>query len=242
MKCWALTNRGLVRKDNQDCCYARADDQSGSAVLLVCDGMGGANAGNIASATAVEAFTESFAKSEAEDDFDVALALMSAVSSANSKVFKTAASSPEFEGMGTTLVAACISKDDTAVVNIGDSRAYKVTPDYIVQITKDHSVVEDLISRGDITREESRNHPNKNLITRAIGTREDVYCDLFHPILDEGDYLLLCSDGLTNMVSDQEILYEIIHGGDDDSCCERLMNICISRGAPDNVTVVLCKI
>ena len=141
--------------------------------------------------------------------------------------------------MGTTLVAAVIIGDNTVVVNIGDSRAYKISDNRIEQITRDHSVVEDMVQRGDITRAESLTHPNKNLITRAVGTVQSVDCDFFRFSTGEIDYILLCSDGLSNLVSDEEMLYEIVHAESIEFCCEKLLALAIARGAPDNITIVL---
>ena len=116
-----------------------------------------------------------------------------------------------------------------------------MTEEGISRVTRDHSVVEDLVQKGRITPEEARLHPRKNLITRALGAEEHVRADLYRLDLNEEDCLLLCSDGLSNIVTDQEILYEIIHGGEKADCCRRLLDIAMSRGAPDNVTAVLLQ-
>ena len=144
--------------------------------------------------------------------------------------------------MGTTMVAALVVERMAYLLNIGDSRAYHVNDQGIARLTRDHSVVEDMVARGDITPEEARNHPRKNLITRALGSEEHTRADLYEKELQPGDFLLLCSDGLSNIVTDQELLYEVIHGGEPADCCQRLLNITMSRGAPDNVTAVLIQI
>lgn len=243
MNSWTLTDKGKVRKQNQDVCYSYCDDEKGTALLLVCDGMGGAKAGSVASSMAAETFVNEVRKGLDGKNTVTRLTavLQNAAAFANSLVYEASVSNEDCSGMGTTLVAALISRDKTLVINIGDSRAYLITAGSIKQITRDHSVVEDLVERGDLTREQSRNHPRKNLITRALGTSETVLADVFTPQFEIGDYLLLCSDGLTNVVLDQEILYEVLHGGPVDECCERLLNLAISRGAPDNVTIVLFK-
>ena len=141
--------------------------------------------------------------------------------------------------MGTTLVAALAGPEEAVVLNEGDSRAYYVTQDGISLVTRDHSLVEDMVVRGELTREEARNHPHKNLITRALGAEPVLMADCFRQRLEEGSCLLLCSDGLSNVVSEQEMLYEVIHGGEQESCCQRLLEIALHRGAPDNVTAVL---
>ena len=144
--------------------------------------------------------------------------------------------------MGTTLVAAFFQKDQLTVANVGDSRAYLFNKDGVKSITTDHSLVELMVQRGEITREAAKFHPGKNLITRAVGTEAKVSCDLYHLKLNKGDSVLLCSDGLSNVMSDQEILFEVIHGVNKNDCCQRLMNIANYRGSPDNVTVALIAI
>ena len=148
----------------------------------------------------------------------------------------------EFSGMGTTLVALLISPKQATVVNVGDSRAYKIADDGIQQITVDHSLVQMMVDRGDLTAEEARDYPGKNYITRAVGTESMTEGDLFREKLERGTYLLLCSDGLTNLLDDQEILFEVIHGADKQVCCQMLVDIAKRRGAPDNVTCVLVEI
>jgi len=125
------------------------------------------------------------------------------------------------------------------VANVGDSRAYLLNRDGVEAITTDHSLVELMVQRGELTRETAKTFPGKNLITRAVGTESAVECDLYHVQLRKGDNILLCSDGLSNQLSDQEMLFEVIHGTNKADCCQRLMNIANYRGAPDNVTVAL---
>lgn len=238
---WGITDRGAVRQQNQDgyylMCYS--DDL---AVGVVCDGMGGARAGNVASLLAVETFADTMDVLKNGTDADPADLLFQAAEAANGAVFHRAGTDADCRGMGTTLVAALVKDKHAWLLNIGDSRAYHVGEAGIVKLTRDHSVVEDLVRRGDISPEQARNHPQKNLITRALGSEAKVRADLYEKDLAAGEYLLLCSDGLSNMVTDQEMLYEILHGGQAESCCQRLLDIAMSRGAPDNVTVVLLEI
>ena len=144
--------------------------------------------------------------------------------------------------MGTTLVAAFFQKDKVTVVNVGDSRAYLFNHEGVSSITTDHSLVEVMVQRGELTREAAKNHPSKNLITRAVGTESAVECDLFHLQISRGDSILLCSDGLSNLLSDQEMLFEVVHGANKKSSCERLLAIAKNRGAPDNVTCILVQV
>ena len=145
-------------------------------------------------------------------------------------------------GMGTTFVAAIARDNELTVINVGDSRAYLISGGEIRQITRDHSLVEDMVERGDITREQSRNHPNKNYITRAVGTMATVVSDVFIETAGPGDTVLLASDGLTNIVFDAEIRDAVLGEYDVRRSCERLMELALSRGAPDNVTVAALRI
>lgn len=244
MNAWTITDTGLVRQQNQDAC--RAEVLSPDQVLLVvCDGMGGARAGNVASELAVSAFCDVVREGLADPEYEAGRAgvlLQEAAATANRVLWHRAKIDPECLGMGTTLVGALVDQETIHVVNVGDSRAYAVSADGIRRITRDHSVVEDMVQRGELTEEQARTHPQKNLITRALGTLESVRSDLFEEPRVPGTFLLLCSDGLSNVVTDQEILYEVIHGGEPSDCCKRLLETTLSRGAPDNVTAVLLQI
>ena len=241
MKIWGMTDVGLVRKENQD---AYAVEHRGSYdVCVVCDGMGGAAAGKLASEIAVRTYMETLvpALEEGMSPETIQSAMAEAASQANRAIREEAARKPEYAGMGTTLVSAVSGKDGIVLVNVGDSRAYRITAEGIQRITRDHSLVESMVERGDITEEEARRHPNRNLITRALGTDETVESDGYRTTLSEGEYLLLCTDGLTITVTDQEMLFEILHGGDEESCLSRLLAIAKEHGAPDNVTAVLMR-
>ena len=243
MNLWTITSKGAVRQQNQDAYYALCDPGKRTALLMVCDGMGGALAGNVASKKALEVFTASI-KEDMEtngDMFSIVQSVEKAVNAANEAVYEHSNACPECKGMGTTLVGAMLVNDRSVVFNIGDSRAYLIRQRFIKRLTVDHSVVEELVLRGDITREQASRHPGRNLITRAVGTEPDVECDMYFPTVKNGDFLLLCSDGLTNIVSDNEIMDEVIKGGAPDDCCQRLLDIAMQRGAPDNVTIVLFR-
>ena len=158
---------------------------------------------------------------------------------ANQAVENRATEDDELSNMGTTLVSAIAYEGGAVVTNVGDSRAYYITRAGITRITKDHSLVQMMVDRGELTPEVAKSYPGKNFITRAIGTETTVLCDIFHLDVGKGDYLLLCSDGLSNLLDDQEILFEVVHGVYKQNCCKRLLNIAKNRGAPDNVTSVL---
>lgn len=243
MQSWGLTDQGCVRKQNQDAYKMERLDRS-SILGVVCDGMGGAKSGNIASSLAVEVFVQevkqSWKPNLSQDKIDQIL--RSAVKLANFTVFDQSQQFEEFDGMGTTLVAVLIHGKKATVVNVGDSRAYGIDESGIRQVTKDHSLVQMMVERGDLKPEQAKTYPGKNFITRAIGTEAVVMCDIFHLDVAKGDFFLLCSDGLSNMMDDQEILFEVVHGVNKAHCCKRLLNIAKNRGAPDNVTSVLLQI
>ena len=238
MQVWGVTDRGAVRQQNQDA-YAARVLEDGRAIALVCDGMGGARAGNVASTMAVKLFMEEFLRPGQKDSVEEQMG--HAASVANQAVFQRSATDPECAGMGTTMVAVLAGAEEAVILNEGDSRCYHINDEGIVLVTRDHSLVEDLVERGELTREQARTHPHRNLITRALGAEPVLMADCFRQSLSPGDCLLLCSDGLSNVVNEQEILYEVIHGGAPEDCCQRLLDIALSRGAPDNVTVVLVK-
>ena len=206
--------------------------------------MGGAKSGNIASTLAVDVFVQEVRRSwkAVMDQEKIDQVLRSAVKLANFTVYDQAQQFEEFDGMGTTLVAVLIRGRKVTVVNVGDSRCYLANEDGIRQITRDHSLVQMMVDRGDLTPETAKSYPGKNYITQAVGTESIVMCDLYHLDVAKGDYLLLCSDGLSNLLDDQEILFEIVHGVKKQNCCKRLLDIAKTRGAPDNVTSVLIEI
>ena len=243
MQSWGLTDQGCVRKQNQDAYQIEKLDRS-SMLCVVCDGMGGAKSGNIASSLAVDVFVQEVRQSWKPhlDQSKIDQILYSAVKLANFTVFDQSQQFPEFDGMGTTLVAVLIHGKKATVANVGDSRAYGIDENGIFQITKDHSLVQMMVDRGDLSPERAKTYPGKNFITRAIGTESTVLCDIFHLDVAKGDYFLLCSDGLSNMMDDQEILFEVVHGVKKAHCCKRLLDIAKSRGAPDNVTSILVLI
>lgn len=243
MQYWAITDAGCVREQNQDTYQIEKLDKN-TLLCLVCDGMGGAKAGNVASALAAEVFVDEIRRTWKEnmEQAQIDQMLQAAVKLANFTVFDQGKQFAEFSGMGTTLVAVLVTEREATVVNVGDSRAYRINEGGIQRITVDHSVVEMMVQRGELTREEARNYPGKNFITRAIGTETIAESDLFHLDLERGDFLLLCSDGLTNSMDEQEILFEVVHGDEKEKCCQQLLDIAKNRGAPDNVTCVLVQI
>lgn len=243
MQYWGLTDPGCVRTQNQDAFQVEELDRN-TILCVVCDGMGGAKSGNVASSLALDVFVQEVKRSwtSGMDEDAIDQMLQSAVKLANFTVYDQAQQLEEFAGMGTTLVAALIHGKQITVLNVGDSRAYYVGSGGIRQLTVDHSLVQMMIDRGELTIERAKRYPGKNLITRAIGTEPVVVCDIFHRHGEKKDFLLLCTDGLSNLIDEQEILFEVVHGEDKEQCCRRLFDIAKNRGAPDNVTTVLVQI
>jgi len=242
MNSWSITDKGLIRRQNQDAYFSYCDEARGVALLIVCDGMGGAAGGDQASALAVDCISELILhRLDETEKTEASLAglLRDAVREANSLVYTQSLSKAALHGMGTTLVAAIVTERTAVVGNVGDSRAYQITPSGIRQITRDHSVVEDMVERGELTREESRHSPKKNLITRALGTDEDVLCDIFRPKVSDGDALLLCTDGLTGMCPKAEMEAILSAPGDLKQKTGDLIDAANAHGGMDNITALL---
>jgi len=243
MKGYTITDIGKVRSENQDCVRFVQNAMPSFGVLALCDGMGGARAGSIASEIALTSFISKVTEnlSDKKNKGNISEIVREVVEQSNSLIFERGRSDLQCEGMGTTLVAAIIKGKESYVVNVGDSRAYLIAAGKIEQITHDHSFVEEMIGRGSITREAARNHPRKNIITRALGAEETVKCDIFEPKLSNNDLLLLCSDGLSNTLSDEEILEISKSNKNLSDIGKELLDLALSRGAPDNVTIGLLR-
>lgn len=241
MKAFGMSDAGMVRRENQD--SFRIEYPGGKTLLLVCDGMGGANGGAVASDLACESFLSNLNLALSKKDIpEDSILLSDAASFANISVYDRACSRPEYEGMGTTLVAALITEDQCSVVNVGDSRAYLCRGGQCSQITRDHSLVEELVQRGEITRDEARHHPRKNVITRAVGLGYRMRCDRFVLRVRAGDGILLCSDGLSNLLEDEEIAGIVFSVEEPETACDLLLRKALERGAPDNVTAALLRV
>lgn len=243
MNQWGLTDRGNVRAQNQDY-FTIVRFSSEHALAVVCDGMGGAKSGNVASRLATDVFVREVKRnwSAVLDAEALQRMMLDAAELANQAVYEHAQLSVDYSGMGTTLVAVLVAKNLAITVNVGDSRAYLLNTKGVQRITEDHSVVQMMVRRGELTEEEARTSPSKNLITRAIGTEPRVQCDIFSLEVSPGDAILLCSDGLSNILSDQELLFEVVHAVHKQQCCQHLIDIAKERGAPDNITAVLLLI
>ena len=243
MKVWGITDTGLVRKQNQDAYGVDIDQESGRVICVVCDGMGGPAGGDIASHIAVDAFLRSLQADlrPGMTPEQIREASSFAAGVANTAIRQEVEARSEYRGMGTTLVAAVSYEEGVVVSNVGDSRAYLIRPDGIRRVSKDHSLVEHMVEMGDITEAEARTHPKRNYITRALGPEESTLCDGFIVPMDKGDFILLCTDGLVETVTDQQMYDEVRAATDMDQCLQRLLEISKSNGAADNVTAVLMQ-
>lgn len=238
IKTFSLTDIGKKRKLNQDFVYT-SERPVGNLpnVFIVADGMGGHKAGDIASRCTVETIVEEIGKCQETDPVRI---LRMAIEKANEKVRLLASKDENFAGMGTTVVVATCKGRELLVANVGDSRLY-VVGRQIRQITRDHSLVEEMVRLGGIDRETARNHPDKNIITRAIGATPSVDVDFFHVELQEDELILMCSDGLTNMLEDEEIRM-ILHGQRDIvEKAEELVKAANNNGGKDNIAVILIE-
>ena len=238
MNSFGLSDKGQYRAENQD---SFEITPIGDCVLaVVCDGMGGAAAGYLAGEMAAARFTaHARASLNAEDGSGDARTLREAAEEANRKVYHFSCESEEYAGMGSTLVAGIFRPGEATVVNIGDSRAYRIAKDGLVQLTKDHSLVQAMVERGELTPAQAKRHPKRNLITRAVGTDAFVDTDIFEVAVRDGDYFLLCSDGLTNAVDDAEIHRLVLAADTAETACCELVKTALRNNARDNVTVVV---
>ena len=232
-----LTDAGIKRHSNQDT-FAVITLPDSSVLAVVCDGMGGANSGNIASQKATEVITSFFERSYRKglDAVGITALLQSAILSANIEIFDLASKKKELSGMGTTVVAAYVSNEFTVISHIGDSRAYLIDTE-VTQLTRDHSVVQFLVENGKLTYEEARVHPRRNVITRALGIEAEVLVDSGEFKIKEGQSLLLCSDGLSNFITKEEIK-DIFDNLDIQDVVKALVDKANNNGGGDNITVV----
>lgn len=231
-KAWKLSDVGCVRAQNEDACLVT--EEQDYLLGIVCDGMGGANAGEVASRIAAHIFSKTVQSLDCPPEERMQVAL----ERANRAVYQHSWMHAECRGMGTTLVAALIWEDTAYIMNAGDSRCYAALGGRILQLTRDHSLVQELVRSGAITPEQARYHPNRNIITRALGTEREIEGDLFVHRLRPGELLLLCSDGLSNEMTDNELCEQLVIGAPE-LACQRLISAALDRGARDNVTAVV---
>jgi len=238
MKVFSKTDMGMVRTSNQDAISSGilAED---AAYGVVCDGMGGVNGGQIASRATVECFERRLKKDfrPSLSDEDCEKLLLDALKDANDAVLKTSQKDKNLSGMGTTCVAALLSNGTLKLINVGDSRAYIYADGSLNQLTKDHSMVQHLIDIGQISEDEAKSHPQKNIITRAVGTDGQLTADRFVRPFAQGDMLVLCTDGLSNLVEPAEVARALQEGPE--AACDKLVALANQRGGQDNITILI---
>ena len=239
MKSYSITDVGQKRTVNQDFVFT-SETPVGNLpnLFVVADGMGGHKAGDFASSYAVEILLSTIREDENSNPVKI---IRAAIENANTQLLREASDNETMSGMGTTMVLVTIVGHYAYVANVGDSRLYLIDEDKISQITKDHSLVEEMVRMGEISRDDARNHPDKNIITRALGAGRDVDVDFFDIRLTPGDILLLCSDGLSNMVPDEDIRQVIRTSETLEETGRRLVSMANDNGGRDNIAVVLVE-
>ena len=238
MKTFSITDVGMVRQVNQDYVFTTGKPLGIlQNLFVVADGMGGHQAGDYASKCTVEVMIKEIAKSEGED---IERVLVKAIKAANREIIKEASGDEHLKGMGTTVVAATVKEQMLYFANVGDSRLYLINQG-IQQLSKDHSLVEEMVRLGGIKPEEAKHHPDKNIITRAMGVKEEVEADIYENRLKKGDMILMCTDGLSNMVEDED-MFDIVKGARDIvEAVQMLIEKANSNGGRDNIGVVLAE-
>lgn len=236
------SDKGIVRNSNQDAFQIGMTDE-GISWAVVCDGMGGANSGDIASRLAADHFSAALKAGLRPNmsEHSIMNLLRSAVTTANIRVFDKSKESPEFNGMGTTIVASLVIGKTAYFIHAGDSRAYILSGDEFFQITRDHSIVQSMIEDGKLTIEEARFHPRKNVITRALGVDESVEPEFNVYDLNQGEIILLCTDGLTNFVDGEDIVNILKSSSEGNQKAERLVEEANKNGGGDNITAVVLE-
>lgn len=241
MEVGVKTDIGKVREINQDAYYISADE---GPLFIVADGMGGHKAGEIASNMAVDIISSDLGKDMnflELDDKEIQNRIKQSIGKANQEIYKKSLEDECFAGMGTTVTLIYIKGKKVFIGHVGDSRAYLFRENTLAQLTEDHSLVEELIRNGSISREEAKLHPQRNIITRAVGTSPDIEADLIVKEKSKDDIFLLCTDGLTNMLEDEEIREHLLSKEDMQKVCENLVEFANNKGGYDNITVVAIK-
>lgn len=241
MKVFTKTDIGKARSMNQDSFLVSENKDNGLNLYILADGMGGYKGGEIASKVAIQAvskfITEKF-DNIAKDKQSILELLEDAITFANSAIYEESEEDEELQDMGTTLEVLMIYKSKVYIGHIGDSRIYRIRKNRMKKITTDHSYVEKLIQDGEITREEAYNHPKKNLLIKALGTDEVVEPDLIYTVLNKNDILIICSDGLTNMIREEKI-FDIVKENSEKDVTDVLVDEANNAGGLDNITVIV---
>ena len=238
----AASDVGKVRKANEDS-YFVSDIIDENVVALVADGMGGHKGGKVASSMVAQCIeNDCYEKDFFSKDTDgLKEILRETIAHSNEEIYNKAKDDETLSEMGSTLVMCVASKDRIVCANVGDSRLYHLSDDKMTQITRDHSMVQELVDKGQITPSEALTHPNRNVITRAVGSDKFVEADFFDFAAKKGDMLILCTDGMTNKVSDEDIFYVAKNTPCPEDACEKLVNMANNAGGNDNITIVIIR-
>jgi protein phosphatase len=235
------SDKGIIRDTNEDFVNVLLDSSGLPVAFIIADGMGGHNSGEIASKMAVDCISEVILEKNSKDITveNAELILREAMKKANTEVYNISKVEGPNSGMGTTLIAAMVIGDMLVIGHVGDSRVYRLRSHTIERITVDHSFVEELVRNGSLSREEAHNHPGKNLITRALGVAEEMEIDIYDCELGTGDSILMCTDGLTNMLDENEILELFTVAGEPNKACDLLIEKANDNGGEDNISVIV---
>lgn len=238
MKYYGISDKGKVRKQNQDSIYIPTDIDYD--LYIIADGMGGANAGDVASKKAIE-YVKEYIKDNyiQEGDNKIKQVIRQSLIYANEQVYKMSLQDEKFEGMGTTIIVVLVCKNKMYIGHIGDSRLYRIRDKFIRKITKDHSYVQKLIDDKTITKKEATLHPRRNVLLKALGCEQNIEPDIMMKKIEPNDYVILCTDGLTNLVKDKEILLVIESLKETQLICEKLVSIANERGGYDNISIIV---
>lgn len=243
MRAIGMSDIGKCRKNNEDAYYIAVGEEAADNLFLIADGMGGCNAGEVASGSALEAFLAYYEQEKAKDTAAEPLDLLTgSVAAANQAVYTKSNSAKEFAEMGTTIVAAAVREKKLYIAYVGDSRAYLYRKKELLPLTTDHSYVMELVKLGTITKEEAAEHPKRNIITRAVGIKETVETDTIIQPLREGDMLLLCTDGLSGMLKDAEIAKVLGRKVSLEKKAALLVEKANQQGGYDNISLILVDI
>lgn len=236
------TDIGIIRDNNQDSYYVFSSEDY--PLFIIADGMGGHKAGEIASKMAIEIISnnlKNYLINSSVENKKIEDGIRKSIDEANKEIYKKSKEDEKYSGMGTTVTLAYVINDRIFIGHVGDSRAYLLRNGVLSQLTQDHSLVEELIRNGSISKEEAKHHPQRNIITRAVGTSGDIKADVILEKKHKDDILLLCTDGLTNMVDEIQIRDSLIMNEDIQKACEDLVKLSNDRGGFDNITVIAAK-
>jgi len=241
LKYGVKTDRGLRRELNEDNCNVLVGYSDVPACFVIADGMGGHKSGEVASKQAVDSVCSRLLNANWEIE-DISVLLKDIIASVNDELYKFSLLDESTQGMGTTLIISVLKNSKLFIGHVGDSRVYLIRDNSIQKITWDHSYIEELVKNGSITKDEAVNHPKKNVITRAVGYELDLQVDTYEIDVLENDKVLLCTDGLTNMLADDEILEIVSKTEDPQVTCDTLIENANNKGGDDNITVIVGRI